>query len=473
MTYDKDIDWLLSQDEGQYIEFKQSVSNSVGEAICAFANSSGGAIIIGARPRGGFVSISDPNDAAARLENMARTCDPSIQINVTHFTRENNRLLLVDVLESENKPHSFGSVFYMRVGHRSQRMNRDELVEFLHATGQIKYEEILCTDFNYPDDFDTAAFQKFIKISGISQPENIENLLINLGIAKQEDSAFLFNNAGVMFFSREPKRFLRQATVDCVLFAGTDKVDILDRKEMTGDLMDNVEQALIFLKRHLSLRYEITGLKRKEKYEIPEVVLREAILNAVIHRDYHFDTAWITVEIYRDRVEISSPGGLPPGLKPEEFGRKSVHRNRLIAEMFHRLGEVERVGTGIGRMQKYVREAGLEAPKFEFTTFFTITFERPGAHDKAHVEAQVEAHVGAQVRDSPLSQKILKLCGTPHRSSELVEALGHKKRSGAFKESIKYLIEKGLITYTIPDKPKSSNQKYVITENGRKILDEL
>ena len=91
-----------------------------------------------------------------------------------------------------------------------------------------------------------------------------------------------------------------------ILFAGTGKVDIQDRKELTGNLMGNVEQAMIFLKRHLSLRYEITELKRKEKLEIPEVVLREAILNAVIHRDYHFDTAWITVEIYRDRVEISS-----------------------------------------------------------------------------------------------------------------------------------------------------------------------
>ena len=465
MTSDKNIEWILSQDEGQYIEFKQSVSNTVGEAICAFANSSGGTIIIGAHPRGAFASITDPSDAAAKVENMARTCDPSIQINVSHFTREVNKLLLVDVPESENKPHSFGSVFYMRVGHRSQRMNRDELVEFLHAAGQVKYENILCTDFKYPEDFDTDAFQKFIKTSGISQPENIIDLVMNLGIAKQESSRLFFNNVGVLFFSKEPKRFLRHAIVDCVLFSGTDKVDILDRKEMTGNLMDNVEQAMIFLKRHLSLRYEITDLKRKEKYEIPQVVLREAVLNAVIHRDYHFDTAWITVEIYRDRVEISSPGGLPPGLKPEEFGRKSVHRNRLIAEMFHRLGEVERVGTGIGRMQKFVREAGLEEPKFDFTTFFTITFKRPGAH--------VEAHVEAHVRDSSLSQKILKLCDTPQGSSELVEALGHKKRSGAFKESIKYLIEKGLIAYTIPDKPKSSNQKYVITEKGKKILEKI
>ena len=102
---------------------------------------------------------------------------------------------------------------------------------------------------------------------------------------------------------------MRHATVDCVLFRGTDKVNILDRNELKGNLMENVRQAMVFLNRNLSLRYEIKGLFRDEILEIPEDALREAVLNAVMHRDYNFDTAWITIEIYRNRVEISDPGG--------------------------------------------------------------------------------------------------------------------------------------------------------------------
>lgn len=451
MTSEKDIDWMLSQNEGQYIEFKQSVSNTAGEAICAFANSSGGSVIVGVRSQGGYANIADPSDAAARLENIARTCDPPVQINITHFKREENNLMLAEVPESANKPHSFGSVFFMRVGHQSQRMRRDEVVEFMHATGQVKYEEKLRKDFTYLEDFDNEAFQKFLRTSGISQPENIEDLFLNLGIAKQEGDTFLFNNVGVLFFSREPRRFLRHAVVDCILFAGTDKVDILDRKEQTGNLMDNVEQAMIFLKRHLSLRYEITELKRKEILEIPEAVLREAILNAVIHRDYHFDTANISVEIYRDRVEISSPGGLPPGLKPEEFGIKSVRRNSRIAEMFHRLGEVEHAGTGIGRIRNLARDAGLKEPKFDFTTFFTTTFERAGAHDEEKT-TQKTTQKTAQKTTQKQDAIIEYLRKHPSASrKELADNIDDITESG-IKYNLKRLQELGLIKRVGPDK---------------------
>mgnify|MGYP006299650315 CR=1 FL=1 len=108
----------------------------------------------------------------------------------------------------------------------------------------------------------------------------------------------------------------------------------------------------------------------QEILEIPEEALREAILNAVMHRDYHFDNAWITVEIYKDRLEISDPGGLPPGITLNDLGKKSVPRNKLIADLFHRIGEVEKAGTGINRIKKLISDAGLPEPTFETDSFF-------------------------------------------------------------------------------------------------------
>jgi ATP-dependent DNA helicase RecG len=122
-------------------------------------------------------------------------------------------------------------------------------------------------------------------------------------------------------------------------------------------------------------------LIRKEIPEIPYDALREAILNAVIHRDYHVEGAFSTVEIYRNRVEITDPGGLAPGMKIEDLGKYSKRRNRLIADLFHRIGEVERVGSGISRMKGAMRKAGLQEPEFDIGSFFNIQFERGGSKE--------------------------------------------------------------------------------------------
>jgi ATP-dependent DNA helicase RecG len=213
-------------------------------------------------------------------------------------------------------------------------------------------------------------------------------------------------------------------------------------------------------------------LYRKEILELPPEALREALLNAVIHRDYHFDTARISVEVYKDRVEISSPGGLPPGLKPEEFGKKSVHRNRLIAEMFQRLGEVERAGAGIRKMRDAIKAAGLRPPRFEFTTFFTITFWRPEAQAGALAEGLQEMADLSAIPLSPMAIRILNLCRSPMSPTELMKSLGHKKRTGGFVRTVKYLMTSGLLKYTIPVKPRSVRQKYLVTGNGIKVLEQ-
>ena len=110
--------------------------------------------------------------------------------------------------------------------------------------------------------------------------------------------------------------------------------------------------------------------------EIPEKALREALINAVIHTNYLEEGTSVTVEVYDDRVEISNFGGLPAGLTKEKFGKKSVRRNPLIADLMARAGYIERMGTGIKKMRSLVRKAGLKPIKFEFGNFTTVTFYR-------------------------------------------------------------------------------------------------
>jgi ATP-dependent DNA helicase RecG len=115
-----------------------------------------------------------------------------------------------------------------------------------------------------------------------------------------------------------------------------------------------------FLKRYIAVRYEMTGeARRREVPELPYDALREAIINAVAHRDYFQRGANVMVEVYDDRIEISNPGGLPKGLSPEEFGKRSVLRNPKIAGMLHRADYIEKMGTGVRKMQRLMSEAGL------------------------------------------------------------------------------------------------------------------
>jgi ATP-dependent DNA helicase RecG len=164
--------------------------------------------------------------------------------------------------------------------------------------------------------------------------------------------------------------------VTCILFKGNSKVHILDRKSFEFDLLRNIDEAVLFIERHLNLAYEIKELRRKEILEIPEFVLREAIVNAVAHRDYFERGANVQVDIFDDRIEISNPGGLPKGLKPENFGKHSVARNSLVAALLHRCNYIEKAGTGVQRMRDGMKQVGLLEPNFEFSGFFTIILRR-------------------------------------------------------------------------------------------------
>ncbi len=128
---------------------------------------------------------------------------------------------------------------------------------------------------------------------------------------------------------------------------------------------EQFESAVGFIRRNLRVSYKIEQAgPREEVQEIPEAVFREALLNALTHRDYFVDREHIFVHMHPSRMVITSPGGLPYGLTLEELGTRSVPRNRLIADMFHRMGYVERLGSGIFRMRQAMFEASLPAPKF-------------------------------------------------------------------------------------------------------------
>jgi ATP-dependent DNA helicase RecG len=145
---------------------------------------------------------------------------------------------------------------------------------------------------------------------------------------------------------------------------------------LNGDIVSNVDDAMVFLKKHLRISFKIEGLQRENILELPEDALREAVVNAVCHRDYFEKGARVMVEIFDDRVDIVSPGGVCKGITQENFGTVSITRNSIIASMFFRINYIEQMGTGIKRMRNAAHEANVAEPEFEFTGFFKVTFKR-------------------------------------------------------------------------------------------------
>ena len=184
-------------------------------------------------------------------------------------------------------------------------------------------------------------------------------------------------NAGALFFriNDEDVKF-RHAGIVCGLYRGTDKGYIVDAKEFNGDLISNIEEAVKFLKRHLNISYKIETLRRENILELPEDALREGVVNAVCHRNYFEKGARVMVEIYDDRVEITSPGGVCKGITKENFGRISITRNSIIASMLFRIDYIEQMGTGIERMRNATKDAEVAEPEFDLEGFFRVVFKR-------------------------------------------------------------------------------------------------
>jgi len=364
-----DMKSLISQGEGYNLEFKESFSNSIAREICAFANASGGKLLLGVSDEGGIKGITTSNAMMSRIYDVARNSDPPLKVEISR----KGDILVVDVFEGTDKPYSVNGKFYVRDGTNSQQLKRDEIRRFFQEEGLISFDEKLNYDFDLEKDFDEVAFRKFLEMTRTSPVLEKYDILENLGLLGNDR----LKNAAVLLFCKKVTTFLLNATITCVLFQGRDKYKILDRKEFEDDLYSNYHDAFVYLQSKLNTEYIIKGGPREEKLELPESALREAILNAIAHRNYFLNTN-IQIYIFSDRVEIINPGGLPSGMSYADLGRKSMPRNFLLFGMMQRMGLVEKVGTGILRMNHATEEYRLERPVIEVDeNWFTIIFKRP------------------------------------------------------------------------------------------------
>ncbi len=439
---------LIKTGEGYHLEFKKSLDKSFTEEVCAFANSSGGKILLGIADDGKSSGIKTDNVLLSRIRDHIKPIEPHLEIQISIL----DNIVVVDIPEGKDKPYGCSKGFFLRIGPNSQKLTRNEIVSFFQKEGRIRFDELENGKAVFSRDFDVSAFNNFLQLASITPSIDKDFLLANLDCLSENGQ---MTNAGVLFFSKSTEFLLLQATVTCVLYKGIERIHVLDRKDFSGNIIDNIENAVMFVLRHTNLEYKIEKLRREEIPEIPEVALREAVVNAVCHRDYFEKGANVMIEIFDDRLEISSPGGLPSGLTRKSFGTKSVVRNPVIASLLHRAGYIEKIGTGIKRIENTVKEHGRGSVIFSFDSFFTVSFSRVKATEKTSVKTAPEIEKATQETTQEIEkttqettqEMILRLIKT----NPAITRKGLAEKTGLTPDGVKYhlnkLREQGLIRH--------------------------
>ena len=502
MTRDAISD-LIAGGEGATVEFKRSLARDVGRELCAFANAGGGTVLLGVTDAGKTVGVADHNRLKARVLSTARSADPPIEVDVESA----GEVLRVVVPPQKRKPYSFGGRFFMRDGAGSRQLLNEEIEDLFYAAGRLHFDRKPCADFSIEHDLDDETWARFNRRAKI--PEAMDRLvaLRNLGLVDGDDR---MTQAGAWLLARDVRRFTTSAHVSCALFLGTEKVRILDRRDFYNGVAAMVDDAVAWILTKINVEFIIKHVRREERPELPEEALREAVANAVAHRDYR-STANVQIYVFKDRIEIVSPGGLPAGMTEADLGAKSMPRNPLLFGMLYRMDVVENIGSGIKRIRDLCREHGVAEPHIDVSEHWvTVTFPRPAAqsdeqdtravgHDAGRrsesepdagpestasrpesasngpelIDARLEsaAH-GPESRPESglesLGQRVLVLLlAEPLSKSAIAGGLGHQSVSAGLNRVIRCLLQDGLVAHTVPDKPNSRLQKYRVTQAGR------
>jgi len=288
-------------------------------------------------------------------------------------------------------------------------------------------------------------------------------------------------NAAILLFGNTPQRFLISSEIKCAHFHGiVVSKPIPFYQVYKGTVFDLVDQAVDFVlsKINLAVGTRELGTQAPVAYEMPPEVIREAIVNAVAHRDYTSNGS-VQVMLFSDRLEVWNPGTLPPLLTLDKLRRPhgSVPGNPLLAEPLYLTKYIERMGTGTGDMIARCRKAGLPEPEFTLTDGFVVTIRRRPEQAFEAVGGKTQApsrhQAGTKLALSGNQVEILNQCSDACSIVELMQLVGRSDRTKFRNQVLNPLLEEGLLLMTIPDKPTSSLQKYRLTEKGKILLSKL
>ena len=362
---------LFGRLEHEQLDFKRGVPKDVRDTIAAMAMTRGGLIIHGVDDRRNIIGCPLSQNTQDRIARIASECGVEVQIREIVVGKTELTICAVPEVRGRIVTTPDGRLL-RRVGGDSQPMRGDAMARFVrereHRTGE---DEPLPTALTSA--FELAAVNQVLAADGRLAVERsqMDRALADLGVAVPappplEPSVL---RAAAVLFATEPREFVRGAAVQLVRRAGTDPGPgpSSAREECSGPFVETVDCCLSFLRRH-TRRFEfVAGTRRDALPEYPEAVLREAVVNALAHRDYGLEGATVDITVWDDRIEVRSPGPLPGHITIDNMRDEHYSRNPRIMRVLKTIGLVEEYGEGIDRMYREMESRLMEPPVFKAT----------------------------------------------------------------------------------------------------------
>ena len=461
-------DVITKKAESQTIEIKSAehgCPTRLFDTLSSFSNQDdGGIIIFGIDEKDNFAikGVYDAQDLQKKVTEQCKQMEPAVRALFTMCEIGEKILVSAEIpgVDVSDRPVFYKGVgrikgSYIRVGESDEPMSEYEIYSYEAFRKRIR-DDIRIVEGAKIQLFDEKRMTEYlsrVKSERRNLADNVsdDEILELMGVTSDGTPTL----AGLMTFSKYPQTYFPQLCITAVALpgtemgeTGTDGERFIDNKRITGAIPDMLEEAVEFVRTNSRTKTIIDDNgKRVDKNEYPIKAVREAILNALVHRDYsiYTENTPIRIEMYRDRMEVTNSGGLYGKISIDALGK--VHpetRNAALANMLGLLNITENRYSGIPTMRREFLNAGLPALNFSVI----------------HGEFKVVMRNGYLNNSGSMENSILDFCEIPRSRAELIEFTG-KSRNYVLKQLIAPLVECGKLKLTMPDKPKSSNQKYV------------
>jgi len=404
---------IIASGESERVEFKRTVTNDFGEEIVALANSGGGFILVGVDDDGRLVGC-DVDSSKNRISSFLSAIIPPVDIKFDVFNIDGKNILVVKV-KGSSRISTIGGIAYIRTGTSKRPLAFSEILSL-----GVEYALVSVDSMHTmvgEDALDNGLWRWFLNRRRMRGLRNIKGLREKLGVIKVVEGRRVLTLAGLLFFHRNPQEYLPHTYVRVRWGDSWERIG--------GPIWRQVDRAINLLMEILPKRVFIKGVKRVEMPIIPVEILREAIVNALVHRNYGLYSE-VFIDVIGNSVVISNPGSFPPGTSPEN--PIPIPRNPILYELMFQIGYVERQGGGIDMMRRLSKEYGIEM-KYDIRPYYTrLTFR---AIDELLDE---------------LEKRMLSLLNEPMSSSDLAAILGISKPTVL--KRLKGLFKKGLVRRT-------------------------
>ncbi len=430
--------------DGVVLLSPRASARKIAEMMMALANAHGGLIILGVTAGRKIVGCGDAEEACQRMSAAAFLTSPPLRLRQPDQVQLDDRTLCVaQVPAGLSDVYSLRGRYLLRSGRSNRALTSTELRSLLWERGEMGFERQTPSDASL-NDLDEDALQIYRDRLGLGPAVAVRDLLIDRGCLAASGQAVVPTLAGMLLFGRKPQRWLSSARITAIRYAGAAMSDEFVREDIRGALPEQIRRAEAFVAANMRRGARIGDPDRDPIPEYPLPAVREAIINAVAHRDYSIHGDTIRLLMYSDRLEIHSPGRLPGPISVKNLQQERFSRNPILVQTLTELGLMQGTGYGIGHMLAVCEQEGLSAPEFaETAAGFSVTIP---SHALELVGAGPPPNLYSHLQLTPRQEKALAfLQSHPRITNRDLQALCPDASPNTLRRDLTDLVDKGLL----------------------------